>query len=118
MPRKFSRKETADELADRYIQEALAPAKEALEHVHHAILNLPEFTLRDGTKARIRTCNQWPTITDNGDLACDFNVNLDNGTDMTFNVAAAGWGKYIGPPPGESSRAAAIRKNPPRPRQR
>jgi hypothetical protein len=118
MPHKFSGKVNPEELATRYIEEALTPAKEVLEHVHRAVLTLPEFALKDGTKARIRTCNQWPTITDDGDLTCDFNVNLDNGTDLTFTVAASGWGKYIGPPSGESSRAAAIRKNPPRPRGR
>jgi hypothetical protein len=109
---------SADELADKYLAEALAPAKEVLEHVHHAILNLPEFTLQDGTKARVRTCNEWPNINESGDLTCDFNVNLDNGTDLTFRVSSSGKGKWIGPPMGESSHADAVRKKGKPPRSR
>jgi hypothetical protein len=110
-------KETPDEIAARYIQEATAPAKEVLEHIHNAVLAVPEFTLKDGTKART-TKYEPPAINEDGELTCSFNVNLDNGTDLTFTVKDSGWGKYIGPPVKDAPHSTAALKKPRPPRRR
>jgi len=102
-------RETPEEIATRYIQEATAPAKEVREHIHNAVLALPEFTLKDSTKARTSKYEP-PQINDNGELTCSFNVNLDNGTDLTFTVKDGGWGKYVGPPAKDSPHSSAVQK--------
>jgi hypothetical protein len=110
-------KETPEEIAARYIQEATAPAKEVLEHIHNAVIALPEFTLKDGTKART-TKYEPPAINEDGELTCSFNVNLDNGTDLTFTVKDGGWGKFIGPPAKDLPHSSAVQKNGKPPRRR
>lgn len=110
-------KETPEEIAARYIQEATAPAKEVLEHIHNAVLAVPEFTLKDGTKART-TKYEPPAINEDGELTCSFNVNLDNGTDLTFAVKDSGWGKFIGPPATKLPHATAALRKPRPPRRR
>jgi hypothetical protein len=102
-------RETPEEIATRYIEEAIAPAKEALEHIHNAVLALPEFTLKDGTKART-TEYEPPTINQDGELTCSFHVNLDNGTDLTFTVKDSGWGKFIGPTAKDLPHSSAAQK--------
>jgi hypothetical protein len=110
-------RETPEEIATRIIEQATAPAKEALEHIHNAVLALPEFTLKDGTKART-TQFEPPDINEDGELTCSFHVNLDNGTDLTFTVKDSGWGKFIGPPAKDLPHSSAALKKPRPPRRR
>jgi hypothetical protein len=46
--------------------------------VHNAILAIPEFTLKGGTKAKI-TDLAPPKVNDDGDVQCGFDVELANG---------------------------------------
>jgi hypothetical protein len=62
-----------------------------IEHIHKAILAMPEFMLRDGTKARV-TNLAAPAPNADGDLLCDFDVELPNDAHLEFNVKNTGWG--------------------------
>ena len=72
--------------------ETTAPAKEVLEHIHKAILAIPEFTLNDGTKARI-TDLAPPGVNDDGELVCGFDVQLPDDAHLEFYVKNTGWGR-------------------------
>jgi hypothetical protein len=69
-----------------------APAQEVLEHVHRAILAIPEFTLKDGTKAKV-TDLAPPQANDDGDMQCGFDVELANGSHLEFYLKNTGWGR-------------------------
>jgi hypothetical protein len=75
---------------------ATAPAKEVLEHLYKAVLTVPEFTLKDGTRARLDPYIE-PEVGDDGELRCGFDVLLDNGSHLEFMVKNTGWGKGFGP---------------------
>ncbi len=76
----------------KHKEEATAPAKEVLDHVYQALLRTPEFTLADGTKARV-DAYYAPELDDEEELKCGFDVLLDNGTHLEFTVRNSGWGK-------------------------
>jgi hypothetical protein len=77
---------------DRHKAEATAPAQEVLEHVYEDILAMPEFTLKDGTKAHPDALSP-PELNAEGELACGFDVMLDNGAHLEFYLKNTGWGK-------------------------
>ena len=74
--------------------EATAPAREVLEHLYKVILAMPEFLLKDGTKARLDPYIE-PGVGKRGELHCGFDVLLDNGSHLEFTVTNTGWGKSL-----------------------
>lgn len=76
--------------------EATAPAKEVLSHLYRAILDVPEITLKDGTKARLDPYIE-PEVSEDGQIQCGFDVLLDNGGHLEFMVTNTGWGKAFAP---------------------
>jgi hypothetical protein len=86
---------SADSVA-KFKEEALRPAKEVLEHLHRAILSTAEFTLTDGTKARLDGLSP-PESNDDGDFECGFDVLFDNGAYLEFTLRNTGWGKPVDP---------------------
>lgn len=74
--------------------EAMAPAQEVLEHLYQSLLAVPEFTLKDGTKARLDPYYA-PEVDDDGELRCGVDVLLDNGSHLEFTMANTGWGKSL-----------------------
>ena len=89
MPKK---KPTLEELIARYKPDTSAPAKEIMEHLYKAMLAIPEFTLKDGTKAKVENYVP-PEMSDDGELSCGIDVVLDNGTRLEFSMKNTGWGK-------------------------
>jgi hypothetical protein len=75
-------------------QDAHGLAREVIEHVHRAILSLPEFALADGKTARVEEFFP-PEPNDEGDLSCGFDVLLDNGAHLEFTLRNSGWGTPI-----------------------
>ena len=73
-----------------------AHAKEVLGHMYQAMLKTPEFTLQDGTKCRVDPFYE-PEVNSGGDLKCEFDVQLNDGTQLEFTVAHSGWGKSLAP---------------------
>jgi hypothetical protein len=103
------KKPTLEELIARYKPDTSAPAKEIMEHLYEAVLATPEFTLKDGTKAKVE--NYFPPeMSDDGELSCGIDVVLDNGTRLEFTMKNTGFGK--------SFVAAHASKTPPRGRRR
>jgi len=73
-------------------RETTEPAKEVLEHLYKALLAVPAFTLKNGSKASVeRYCA--PEIDEEGELHCGFDVRLENGAYLEFTVKNTGWGK-------------------------
>ena len=117
-PRKLAKYK--QELIAWHKQHTLAPAKEVLEHIYTTLRDVPAFTLKDGTKATV-TASTSPNVNDRGEVTCELNVNLDDGSDLTFTVSNSGWGKWIGPRTNDAhdvSPANAIHKTGTPPRQR
>ena len=75
-------------------EEAVTPAREVLEHIYQVILGTPEFMLADGRKARVDAFYP-PEVDADGELACGFDVLLDDGAHLEFTVRNTGWGKPI-----------------------
>lgn len=69
-----------------------APAKEVAEHLYQSLLALPEFTLKDGTKARMKPYLA-PEPNKDGEMQCGVDVVLDNGSHLEFTMRNSGWGK-------------------------
>jgi hypothetical protein len=88
-----------------YRQDTTAPAREILEHIYNAVLAVPAFTLKDGTKARISHLGS-PELNDAGELTCSFDVDRDDGSHLEFTVKHTGWGRPL---------AAALAPKQPRP---
>jgi hypothetical protein len=88
------KKSKIEELVAKYKPESLGPAKEVLDYLYRTILATPEFTLQDGTKARVDRY-YGPEVDDDGQLTCGVDVHLDNGTDLEFTVNNTGWGKFV-----------------------
>jgi hypothetical protein len=93
MPKK---KPTLEELIARYKPDTSAPAREIMEHLYEAVLATPEFTLKDGTKAKVEKYVP-PEMSDDGELSCGIDVVLDNGTRLEFSMKNTGWGKSFAP---------------------
>jgi hypothetical protein len=96
-PRRKARRQpmTAGEFVqsvEKLKAETTAPAKEVLEHIHKAILAIPEFTLKDGTKACV-TDLAPPGLNDDGELVSGFDVQLPNHAHLEFYVKNTGWGR-------------------------
>jgi hypothetical protein len=79
-----------------------ADAKEALDHIYGAMLKLPEFTLKNGTKCRVDALSA-PEVDSSGELKCGFDVLLGDRGHLEFTVAHTGWGKSFAK--AEESRA-------------
>ena len=77
---------------DAHRDAVTSQAPEVLDHMYQAILKVPEFTLRDGTKCTVSSYYNPETNAD-GELKCGFDAHMDNGTDLEFTVAQTGWGK-------------------------
>lgn len=71
-----------------------APAIEVLEHLYQAILAVPEFTLKDGKKARLDPYIK-PEIDEDGNAQCGFDILLDDGSHLEFMVSNTGWGRAL-----------------------
>lgn len=84
-------------------KEALGPVDEVLGHLYRGILAVSEFTLKDGTKARLDPYIE-PTRGEDGHATCGFDVLLDNGSHLEFTVSNTGWGKAIAPKHGPSRK--------------
>jgi hypothetical protein len=54
-----------------------------MEHIYRAILAMPAFALKDGTKASVDQL-AGPALNADGDLVCGFDVRLDNGGRLEF----------------------------------
>jgi hypothetical protein len=74
-----------------------------LEYLYRSILATPEFTLKDGTKARLDPYIEPATGRD-GELCCGVDVLLDNGSHLEFMVTNTGWGKGLMPPHSERGK--------------
>jgi hypothetical protein len=63
---------------DKLKAQGTDPVQEILEHVHKAILAMPEFALEDGTRARV---TDLAPVQENagGDVQYGFDVRLENG---------------------------------------
>jgi hypothetical protein len=73
-------------------QETTEPAREVLEHLYQAMVAIPSFTLRDGTKVEIEPYYA-PQMNDAGELKCGIDARLPDGSHLEFTVANTGWGK-------------------------
>jgi hypothetical protein len=69
-----------------------ADAKEALDHIYGAMLKLPEFTLKNGTKCRVDALSA-PEVDSGGELKCGFDVLLGDRGHLEFTVTKTGWGR-------------------------
>lgn len=78
-------------------RETTASAMEILEHLHRALLAIPPFTLKDGTKARLDPYIK-PEINAEGEATCGVDVLLENVGHLEFTVRNSGWGKSFLPP--------------------
>lgn len=76
--------------------EATKPVREVMEHLYQGILALPEFTLKDGTKAKLDPL-VGPEVNDDGDIEFGFDVLLNNGSHLEFMVTNTGWGRPFTP---------------------
>jgi hypothetical protein len=68
---------------DKLKPEGTDPIQEVLEHVHKAILAMPEFTLMDGTRARVTDLAPFQENAGGG-LQYGFDIRLDNGAHVQF----------------------------------
>ena len=75
-------------------QETTTPAREVMEHLYQAIVAAPEFTLKDGTRAKTELLGA-PELDSEGELYFSFDVALDNGSHVEFTVRNTGWGRSI-----------------------
>jgi hypothetical protein len=78
--------------AEEARKKTTAPAKEVLDHLYRAVLALPEFPLKDGTKARFDSYI-GPEAGKDGAIRCGVDVLLDNGSHLEFTITNTGWGK-------------------------
>ena len=81
---------------DQAKRESTASATEVLEHLHKALLAIPPFELRDGTKARLDPYIA-PQSGQDGQMTCGIDVLLDNGVHLEFTMTNTGWGKAFQP---------------------
>jgi hypothetical protein len=85
------RRPTPDEI--RAHQESVAAnAKEVLDHIYKAVLDVPAFTLINGSKAQISALGS-PEIGEEGELSCSFDVDFADGAHLEFTVTNTGWGR-------------------------
>lgn len=84
--------------------ETVEPAREVVEHLYRGILAMPEFTLKDGTKARLDPYIA-PEVGDDGRIQCGFDVLLDNGSHLEFMVTNTGFGKSFAKSVGNRPKA-------------
>jgi hypothetical protein len=90
-PRKRDPRPTLEEL-QAMRDAADADAKEALAHIYQAMLKLPEFTLKNGTKCRLDALSS-PEVDSGGELKCAFDVMLGDRGHLEFKMAHTGWGR-------------------------
>lgn len=89
------RRPTREEI--RAQQESVAAhAKEVLEHIYKAVLGVPAFTLKDGSKAQVSALGS-PELSEDGELTCSFDVDFADGAHLEFSLKNTGWGRPFGP---------------------
>lgn len=84
----------ADMTPQRFEQakdDTTAHAREAMEHLYQALLNVPPFTLKDGTPVQVEAYDP-PEINDAGEMQCGVDVMLPNGH-LEFTLRNSGWGR-------------------------
>jgi hypothetical protein len=59
--------------------------------IYQAVLKTPEFTLKNGTKCRLKPYYE-PEVDPAGELKCSFDVQTADGY-LQFTVGHTGWGK-------------------------
>jgi hypothetical protein len=79
--------------------------KEVMTHLYQAVIALPEFTLKDGRRAKTESLAE-PQMNDEGELYLSFDVALDDGSHMEFTTKNTGWGGFVA---AQTSRKAGRR---------
>lgn len=82
--------------ADAARQETTASAKEVMDHLQQALLAIPPFTLKDGTKAQLNPYIS-PELNKDGQVAFGVDVLLENRGHLEIMVTNTGWGKSFHP---------------------
>jgi hypothetical protein len=73
-------------------EELTANAKEAPEHLYQATLKTPEFTLKNGTKCKVKPYYE-PQENDDGEVKCGADLVLEDGAHVGITVTATAWEK-------------------------
>ncbi len=79
----------------RYRQDTTTPAREVLEHIYNAVLAVPTFTLKDGTKAQLSRLRS-PELNEDEEVTCSFDVDFEDGSRLEFTLKNTGWGRPCG----------------------
>lgn len=74
--------------------DAATRAEQVLDHVYRALIAMPPFTLRDGTKVELSDYIN-PEKNDEGDMHCGFDALLGDGSHLEFTMTNTGWGKAL-----------------------
>ena len=69
-------------------------AQEVMKHLYQAVVALPEFTLKDGRRAKTEVLAE-PQVNEKGELYLSFDVALSDGSHMEFTTKNTGWGGFV-----------------------
>ena len=81
-------------LLAKFKADATAPALEVLNRLYATLLAMPEFTLKDGSKASVSAYDP-PSVDEQGETRCGIDVDLENGSHLEFTVHNSGWGRFV-----------------------
>lgn len=84
------------ELLAEHKRATTAPALELLEQLYERLLGMKEFVTKGGLKGEVEPFES-PTIDENGELHCGFDIRLADGSHLEFMVQQTGWGKSLVP---------------------